>query len=106
MSKHDKYSASKISRILRCPGSEDFIKHLVTKKFIPEESTSSYADEGTMLHSQQELLLAGKEIDKNLTAEQVECLEANRDFFLELQAKFNWTWYQTEQRVSLKVYVS
>ncbi len=102
--KHAKYSASKISRIIRCPGSEDFVQYLINMKEIPPEETTGAADEGTMLHAQQELNIEGKPLSDDLDAEQLSCIEANRDWLLTLQDKhkFNWAW--TEQKFGLDGY--
>lgn len=104
MSKHEKYSASKISRIIRCPGSEDFVQYLVKKKHLPEEDSTVYADEGTMLHGVMEATFWQKPIKQVLNAEQQECIEDCQAFLLELQERHNLTWLQTERRVSLNGY--
>ena len=71
--KHAKYSASKISRIIRCPGSEDFVRYLIQKKKIPQDETTTEADEGSMLHKQMEYILSDQPTSGQLDAEQVEC---------------------------------
>lgn len=78
---HYKYSASQISRIVRCPGSVDFVQYLISKSIIPKDETSEYATEGTMLHKQQEKAILGLQIAKDLTAEQEECIDANTQWF-------------------------
>jgi hypothetical protein len=104
MGKHAKLSPSKISRIIRCPGSEDFVQYLINKREIPEEETSVYADEGTMLHQQTERFLQNKPYNKVLDAEQMGAIKDCIDFLMELRQKHQLTWLQTEQRVSLKGY--
>lgn len=102
--KHAKYSASKISRIIRCPGSEDFVRYLIQKNKIPAEETTSEANEGTMLHKQMELILSNKPVSGKLTQEQIGCLEDCHNWLLELQVKHNWTWFQIERQVNLDGY--
>lgn len=104
MGKHAKYSASKISRLIRCPGSEDFVQYLIQKKEIPADETTLEANEGSWLHTQQELDIAGKPLSKELNAEQLECIEANRDWLANLQAEHQITWLQTERKISLEGY--
>lgn len=104
MGTHAKYSASKISRIIRCPGSEDFVQYLIQKKEIPEEESTKEASEGSWLHDQQEKDTIGKPLSKELDAEQLECIEANRDWLADLQAEHHITWLQTERKIDLSGY--
>ena len=105
MSSHSKRSPSQISRIIRCPGSVDFVKYLIDRNRIPAEETSEFADEGTMLHAYQEKDVNGEVYSsKDLDAEQESAIEANRNWFLSLQKEHNLTWMQTERRVSLSGY--
>lgn len=104
MAKHATYSASKISRIIRCPGSVDFIKYLKSKSIIPEETQTTYTSEGTMLHGQIELKINDQPFDQELDAEQEGLIEDCYNFLQELRAKHELTWLQTERRVSLKGY--
>ena len=105
MAKHAKYSGSKIPRLIRCTGSEDFVTYLIKRRDIPEQETTSYADEGTMLHERQESVtneVADWTID--LDAEQISCIEANDQWLQELATKHDITWMQTERRVTLEAY--
>lgn len=99
--KHRKRSASKISRLIRCPGSEDFVRYLIRKNLIPEESSSKYASEGTMLHAEMENRFFHRPYTNDLDNEQVSCLDACMEFFLELQVKHGFTWAQVEREVDL-----
>ena len=51
MAEHSSYSPSRLSRIIKCPGSVELINNLMDTKTIREEAPSSYAAHGTMLHS-------------------------------------------------------
>ena len=104
MSKHSKNSPSQISRIIRCPGSNDFVEYLIQKNRIPAKETSTYADEGSMLHTQIERVINGNHFTEILDAEQEETISKGRDFFLSLEQKHKFTWVQTERRVSLTGY--
>jgi hypothetical protein len=104
MAKHAKYSASKINRLIRCPGSEDFIQYLIQKSKIPADETTTEADEGTMLHKEMENYIQGEPITDQLDAEQKGCIEDCYAWLLELQDKHNITWVQTERQVDLKGY--
>ena len=47
---HSNYSPSRLSRIIKCPGSVGLIDSLMITKTISESKPSSYAAHGTMLH--------------------------------------------------------
>lgn len=104
MSKHSKRSPSKISRIIKCPGSPDFIKYLTQKGLVPTEDTSTYADEGSMMHKQIELKVLESPYTEKLDAEQENAIESAHEFLQDLRATHNLTWLQTERHVSLKEY--
>lgn len=104
MAKHAKYSASKISRLIRCPGSEDFIQYLIQKNKIPKDETTKEASEGSLLHNEMEHFIHNGVITGQLDAEQIDCIHNCYNWFLELQVKHEITWLQTEQKVSLKGY--
>jgi len=104
MGNHSKRSPSQISRIIRCPGCIEFVKYLIDKGDIPAEETSVYADEGTMLHKQQERDVNGQPLSGDLNAEQEDAISKNRDFLLSLQEKHKFTWIQTETKTSLQGY--
>ena len=72
---HARYSPSKLSRIIQCPGSVNLSVKLA------EETESSYASEGTMLHDVTAEALAHNStiqlkqvLDNNLNAEQIEAV--------------------------------
>lgn len=98
---HYKYSASQINRILLCPGSVDFIDYLKKKGVIPAEETSVYAEEGTMLHEQQELVLHNAPFTKELSAEQEDCLGNNLQWFLDKTEEHGITKWETEAKKDL-----
>jgi hypothetical protein len=104
VSTHAKNSPSQISRIIRCPGSTDFVQYLIQKNKIPATETSIYANEGTMLHDQQERVVNNKPFTEVLDAEQEEAIAKNWHWLLSLEAKHKLTWIQTERRVSLNGY--
>lgn len=105
MSVHSKYSPSKLSRILACPGS---VKRC--EKLEPEPS-SSYAEEGTMLHDVIANILEG-DLDFNkatekLSIEQRGCIKRCVNYVDEIKAGLalqsdKSTWIElVESRVSL-----
>lgn len=104
MSTHAKYSGSKIPRLIRCPGSEDFVQYLIQKGEIKAEETSTYADEGTMLHEAQELMVEGKPIAQELDGEQYDCLDFNMDFLNSLKDIHDIDYIGTELIVTLDGY--
>ena len=98
---HSKRSGSKISRIIRCPGSIDFIQYLIQKNLIPEEEQTQYTSEGTMLHNQIELRINEEPYSGELNAEQEAALDDCFEFLQDLRAAHNLTWLQTERKVHL-----
>jgi hypothetical protein len=50
MMKHAVYSPSRLSRVMKCPGSVKLISDLMVTMTVKEEPPSSYAQHGTMLH--------------------------------------------------------
>lgn len=96
MAQHFRNAASQISRIIRCPGSTDFVQYLVTKKVIPKEETTSDASEGTMLHEQQDLHLHNKPFTKELTAEQEDCINTNTEWLHRLMETHGISSFETE----------
>lgn len=102
MGEHAKYSPSQISRIIRCPGSVDFVRYLVQKSEIPAEETTTYADEGTMLHEQIARAMMGQTFNAALKPEQRETLETCANWFNDLVVKHGLTWKKIESKVSLK----
>lgn len=78
MGEHLKYSASQLDRILKCSASVAFKDFLVETGQIKEEESNPYAEEGTLLHSVMERVMAhGLDIDevKALTPEQKALVE-------------------------------
>ena len=104
MSSHAKYSGSKTSQFVRCPGSVDFVQYLISKSLIPKEETSVYADEGTMLHDQQDLHINQQPFNKELTAEQLECIQDNTKWFKGLSKRFSFQGFSTELKKDLSGY--
>ena len=104
MGAHAKYSGSKIPRLIRCPGSEDFVQYLIQKGEIQAEETSTYADEGTMLHEAQELMVLGKPITQELDGEQYDCLDFNMNFLNQLIKTHKIDNVMTERLVTLDEY--
>ena len=47
---HSNYSPSRLSRIIKCPGSVGLVDSLMVSKTIGKLTSSSYAEHGTMLH--------------------------------------------------------
>lgn len=99
--KHYKRSASQISRIIRCPGSVDFIQYLIKRGEIPKEETTDYAEEGVFLHSQQEISLKGGTLSGKLNTEQLQSLEDNTNWFYSLLDTHGFTEYVTETQRNL-----
>lgn len=104
MAKHAKRSGSKISRIIRCPGSIDFIQYLIQKNLIPEEQQTQYTSEGSMLHEQIELKVHEQPYTEELDAEQEGAIEDCYEFLQDLRSTHGLTWLQTERRISLSGY--
>ena len=50
MTKHSNYSPSRLSRIIKCPGSVELIEDLMIASVIQESKPSTDASHGTMLH--------------------------------------------------------
>ena len=50
MEEHAKFSPSKLSRIIKCPGSTDLINSLMITNKISESKPNNYAIHGTKLH--------------------------------------------------------
>ena len=104
MSEHKKYSASKIHRIIRCPGSEDFIQYLINNNEIPKEEKSKVADDGTDMHKYQDNILNGKPIPDTLDAEQRSYLSDNQKWLYNLMYKQNLDMRSVESKVDLTGY--
>ncbi len=86
MSKHAKYSPSKLSRILACPASG---------KYEQQQESSSYANEGTMLHEVSEKAMIAyydninwpkvvRDFKPALNAEQIEAVESAVEYVIEV----------------------
>jgi len=103
MGEHARYSPSQISRIIRCPGSVYFNEHLINQKKVPVDSDTSYSLEGTFMHTQIQKMIDNKPLDV-MTLEQKSTVKDCHDWFESLIQIHDWTWFQTEQRVSLKNY--
>lgn len=101
MGEHAKWSPSQMPRLIRCPGSIDFIKYLEQKKTIPVDEETVYSSEGVWLHKQTELQLQDKPMSKELTGEQATAIDDCMDFYYELVKKHDLTWEQIESRVDL-----
>ena len=88
MAEHAKYSPSRLSRFLACPGSVKLVDSLIHNNYIPaEQEASSYAKKGTELHDHVHRVgLYGTDKLKDLSPDDkglvVECLE-----YLELLEK-------------------
>lgn len=89
---HSKYSPSQLKRIITCPGSVQLYEELK-----PVQTSSEYAEEGTLLHSYMEKYLLSARFDKVLDAEhRAVCTEAAEyvhqyltktcDIFMEVKA--------------------
>ena len=76
---HSNYSPSRLSRIIKCPGSVGLIDALMISKTISKEVSSSYADHGTMLHGITEKSYSDKSVLNNLETNDkflvTECLD-------------------------------
>lgn len=79
MEQHSVYSPSRLARILRCPGSVQ----MCTK--VPQEGSSPYAEEGTLLHEvTRECLIHDKtplQVKADLTKEQANAVQDCLDFY-------------------------
>ena len=110
MSNHAKYSPSKLPRIIPCPGSVEMTRNMV-------QDTSSYADEGTMLHKVTEECLDIGEmtlsqdtcIKYQLKEEEGhgEAVQECLDYVSTLGMKYNdpKAYFQTESKVTLASFV-
>lgn len=75
MGEHAKYSPSQLKRIIACPGSVEMCKPIAN-------TTSSYAEEGTMLHEVMEKYLKdGIPYPETLTKEQLRACEACEEYY-------------------------
>ncbi len=101
MSEHAKYSPSQLSRIIRCPGSVDFVDYLIQKNEIPEEETTTYAEEGTMLHAQIARMIEFKRPNVVLSEQQT-AIEECLDFLETKTTQYGASSGQVEQQMSLK----
>ena len=106
MAKHAKYSPSKLSRILKCPGSVDFIDYLRKKGHIPPEDqdTNEFAEEGSMLHDQIERLVNNEPLTESLDAEQHETIQRSFEWLLSLEQIHRAETIQTETKVTMEGY--
>jgi len=101
MGTHSTYSPSQTPRNIRCPGSTAFVKYLIQKGTIPPEETSSYAEEGTMMHGQIERKINGLKFTEVLDGEQQGAIEDGLTFLQSIMQEHGITSLTTEQRVSL-----
>lgn len=67
---HSNYSPSRLSRIIKCPGSVNLIDSLLITKTLSKSSPSSYAEHGTLLHK--------------ILAEVIECENTNLTRYVDL----------------------
>jgi hypothetical protein len=106
---HSKYSPSRLTRIIACPGSVSVNEDLVSHR-------SSYADEGTLLHAVVEhcldndeyTLSSGTKTKFNITQEQKDAVQSVLDYVTSLRLKYAQDTNileVIEQHVSLKPYV-
>ena len=116
MSKHAKYSPSKLPRIIKCPGSVNLIKELKEKGLIiTQNKSNTAAQEGTMLHAVMEealtrgfLQVSAEQVLKyELTAEHVdacnECLDYIQVLKMSIPEGESYVEY-IEEKVSLESY--
>ncbi len=76
---HSNYSPSRLSRIIKCPGSVGLIDALMISNTVPKSESSSYAEHGTMLHEITEKSHTDKSVLKSLDVDDkflvTECLD-------------------------------
>lgn len=106
---HAKYSPSKLSRIIACPGSARFTQDTEDK-----QASSAYADEGTLLHlvtseslDLDQFILPSDLIAKyNLTDEQCQAVQECLDYAFALVHSQPTASYIVESRVTLAGFVN